>query len=220
MAFIFWCPDCKAHVQLEEDGRNDVPDEEPGVRLNIIHIFGHCVRCGRSGILEGFQTGMNASDFEPRTQVYPPVVQRRVDCTLPPKVDESYLEALRCSSSEAWIATAVMVRRTLEAIGKDFDPKAKRLFDGLRTMKEQGVISEELWRWGDELRFLGNIGAHPTDDVVSKQDAIEAIEFLNAIVETLYHLRPKFQAMQARRTAKAAKTQKGSGDSQGSEGES
>jgi hypothetical protein len=66
-------------------------------------------------------------------------------------------------------------------------------------MKEKGLISEELSQWGDELRFIGNIGAHPTDDVVTELDSKEALEFLEAIVETIYHLRPKFQAMRLRR---------------------
>jgi hypothetical protein len=92
-----------------------------------------------------------------------------------------------------------MVRRTLEAIGKEFDPKARRLFDGLRAMKDRGAISEELLQWGDQLRFLGNIGAHPTADVVTPEDGRDALEFLNAIAETIYHLRPKFQAMHKRR---------------------
>lgn len=51
----------------------------------------------------------------------------------------------------------------------------------------------------DELRFIGNLGAHPTDDVVSPLDAREALDFLVAIVETIYVFRPKFQAMKARR---------------------
>ena len=94
---------------------------------------------------------------------------------------------------------AVMVRRTLEAIAREFDPDAKTLFKGLHAMKVKGLISEELSQWGDALRFIGNLGAHPTDDEVTKDDAQDAMEFLKAIVETIYDLRPKFKEMVARR---------------------
>ena len=66
-------------------------------------------------------------------------------------------------------------------------------------MKEGGIISDELARWGNELRFIGNMGAHPTDDVPTNEDAEDALDFLQAIVETLYVLRLKFQIMHDRR---------------------
>ncbi|MGC3998040.1 MAG: DUF4145 domain-containing protein [Anaeromyxobacter sp.] len=123
---------------------------------------------------------------------------------MPPRVEESFREATRCEVAGAPLATAVMVRRTLEAIGKEFAPDAKPLFRALHVMKDKGLISDELAQWGDALRFIGNIGAHPTDDVVTSQDAREALDFLVAIVETIYVLRPKFQAMKVRREKTAA----------------
>jgi len=122
-----------------------------------------------------------------------------VDAVLPPKVDESFREAMQCEVAGAPLATAVMVRRTLEAIGREFAPDAKPLFRALHAMKDKGLISDELAQWGDALRFIGNIGAHPTDEVVTALDAREALDFLIAIVETIYVLRPKFHAMKVRR---------------------
>lgn len=201
---LFRCPRCKAFVQLKVDGRHFKPlenEEDPHTWL----LFGHCVRCNQAGIVEEIETGPDQWDREIGAQIYPPAT-RSIDFALPPLVEESFQEAIKCESIGAPLATAVMVRRTLEAIARQFDPSAKNLFRGLHAMKEKGLISEELAQWGDQLRFIGNIGAHPTDeDKVTMQDAREAVEFLNAIVETIYHLRPKFQAMQARRQAKKAK---------------
>ncbi|WP_437932571.1 DUF4145 domain-containing protein [Sorangium sp. So ce291] len=180
-------------VQLVRDGKSSWSDETIYER---IYVLGHCVKCNQTGLVE-FAREYPDGEVDSR-QLYP-TATRPVDLELPPKVMESYTEALKCESAGAWLATAVMVRRTLEAIGKEFDPKAKRLFDGLRSMQQQGLISEELYQWGDELRFLGNIGAHPTEQLISEQDAKEALEFLGAIVETIYHLRDKFKKMQARR---------------------
>jgi hypothetical protein len=71
-------------------------------------------------------------------------------------------------------------------------------------MHEQGVISAELLAWGDPLRFMGNVGAHPSETPVAEQDGTDALDFLNAIVETRYHLRPKFEELRARRDGSTA----------------
>jgi hypothetical protein len=192
---IFWCSSCNARVQMirVDTHLRHVPPENGN---NELYAFGHCPECERPAILSAEEVGHEQySEFE---QIYP-VPQAGVVWNLPKKVDESYREALRCSAAGAHIATAVMVRRTLEAIAREFSPNARTLAQGLKAMHEQGVISNELSHWGDELRFLGNIGAHPTEVEVTGLDAEEAVEFLDAIVETLFHLRPKFQAMRARR---------------------
>ncbi len=197
----FWCTWCRATMQLIVDGHyvDNTADGPPAER----YLFGHCVRCMRPGLLlevEGY--GPSGVEWESGRQLYP--APRTVDAELPPKVDESFKEALKCEAARAWLATGVMVRRTLEAIGREFAPGAESLFKALHAMKDEGLISEELTQWGDELRFIGNVGAHPTDVVVTEEDARDAVEFLSAIVQTIYVLRPKFQAIKARREKNAA----------------
>src|SRR6266508_1065718 len=111
------CPVCKAFTQMQADGRHKADLDLFGVPAT--YIFGHCIRCGQIGLLLRVQTG--SEQFDPDKQLYP-TFPRSVDFTLPPLVDESFREALRCESVEAPLATAVMVRRTLEAIAKEFDP--------------------------------------------------------------------------------------------------
>lgn len=180
-------------MQLIIDGWHGWQPEDGD--LVTVYRFGHCVRCRRPGLIAELEVG--PEEYLTPSQEYP--ASRNIDAQLPPKVEESFREALRCEIAGAPLATAVMVRRTLEAIGRTFDPDARTLAEVLRTMKEKGLISEEVAQWGDQLRFIGNIGAHPTDDVVSSQEAREALDFLVAIVETIYVLRPKFQKMMERR---------------------
>jgi hypothetical protein len=132
-------------------------------------------------------------------QVFPKPMRKSLPDGLPDRVEESYQEALRCWSADAVLATAVMVRRTLEAIAREFDPTVKSPAKGIDVLSKAGLISPELAEWGHALRFLGNIGAHPTEHVVKPEDASDSLDFLDAIVETIYRLRPKFQAMKARR---------------------
>jgi hypothetical protein len=122
-----------------------------------------------------------------------------IDFDMPEIVMASFSEAQRNRAAGSWLAAAILVRRTLEAVGRDLHPQHKNLFDCLNAMKTGGVISQEIWEWGTELRLLGNSAAHPGGDVVAAQDCEDAIHFLTAILRTLYELRPKFHAMRERR---------------------
>src|SRR5690606_26312472 len=110
-------------------------------------------------------------------------------------------EAVKCEKAKAAIATVVMVRRSLEAVCKDFVPGTKSVFDGLKQMKEKGFISDDLLEWSEELRFLGNKGAHATEEKITLNDAHDALDFLQSIMEILYHLRPRFNDLKARRVS-------------------
>ncbi len=201
---IFHCTRCRARVQLTDVARYTSWNPDEG--LDYVHWFGRCAMCAWPGVLCAIVTGAADGDHDDPEQLYPvPPDRERKD--LPPLVAESYREARVCAHGGVHIATAVMVRRTLEAVTKSFDPAAKNLHAGLRAMREQGVISEELFQWGDHLRFLGNIGAHPREgESVSERDAVDAMQFLEAIVETIYVLRPKFAEMMARRGAASPST--------------
>jgi hypothetical protein len=122
-----------------------------------------------------------------------------LDTTCPALVRESYDEAVRSEGARAYMAAAVMVRRCLEAVCKEYDATCKTVFSGLQDMLENGVISEELMSWSTELRVIGNKGAHATPEKITRQEAKEAIDFLQAILEILYDLRPKFKQIQERK---------------------
>lgn len=115
-------------------------------------------------------------------------------------MDQSYKEALRCEEAEAWLACVVMVGRTLEAISREHFPSDKTLttFSGINRLHDEGIISDQLKTWADELRVLRNIGAHATPNQVSEADAREAVDFLKAILENVYDLAPKFEAFKQR----------------------
>lgn len=178
---LFFCSTCHAQTQLIL------------LKSHDLHHFGTCGVCSSHALLAEPSDGGAAY-----LQLYPPRPEL-TSLSLPVKVEKSYAEAKKCAEAGVWLATAVMVRRTLEAVGKEFDSTAKGLFDGLKKMRDSGVISEEMWKWGEALRFIGNIGAHPSDDDITPQDGREAIEFLDAIIEIIYHLRPKFQNLISRR---------------------
>jgi hypothetical protein len=97
------------------------------------------------------------------------------------------------------MACVVLVGRTLEGVAKEFDASATSVFQGLRYMHGKGLISQELLDWANELRVLRNLGAHATTKRIDSLDARDALDFLQAILEILYSLRPKFEELKQRR---------------------
>jgi Domain of unknown function (DUF4145) len=94
-----------------------------------------------------------------------------------------------------------MVRRTLEGVCADHDVKGSSLYDTLGKMKSQGLIDGRLFDWAQELRVLGNEGAHYTGKSVSEQDAADALSLAEALMDYLYVLSAKFDEFRERRRA-------------------
>jgi hypothetical protein len=68
---------------------------------------------------------------------------------------------------------------------------------------ERDVIDARLLEWADSLRLLGNLGAHFTDEVVTKQDASDAPDLIEAMLDYVYVFSVKFEQFKARRDVQA-----------------
>lgn len=195
-----WCPTCKANVHLMVHATST---RHGGFDRVVEYVFGECVACRGPALVryEGRQ-GVDAllGTEEPRReQLYPSREMTRA--RLPKSVREPYEEAINAHWTGSKMSAVVMVGRTLEAIAVEFKAHEGTLYQAIDKLKEDGVISPELADWGHELRGIRNQGAHAADPV-TVEDASAAIQFLNAIVETLFYLRPKFAERRASRQKK------------------
>ena len=73
-----------------------------------------------------------------------------------------------------------------------------QLAKGLKELKDKGVIDGRLFEWGDSPRGRRNIGAHATDEEVSREDANDVLDFTIAICEYVYVLAEKYEGFKAR----------------------
>ena len=80
-------------------------------------------------------------------------------------------------------------------------------------MKEEGLIDGRLWEWAETLRAVRNSAAHFTKEPISKQDAEDAVAFTEALLDYLYVLTTRFNALKERRAKKADKKGTQSGES-------
>jgi hypothetical protein len=200
-----YCKHCSGHRVLDVKGFSESMPYQNGVYVEDYiekTILATCRNCRQPIMVQSWESAYDPADKsnEFRT-IYPrdKGSARELHFDVPKQILSSYNEAVKCETSEAWNACAVMVGRALEAVAKGYDTRVRTIATGIKKMHNAGVISSELFEWANELRFLRNIGAHASEVNVEEADAHEALDFLQAILETIYHLRPMFQKRKAKR---------------------
>jgi hypothetical protein len=153
--------------------------------------FAVCARCQKPVLLRRYDYGGGFDDDE-YYRAYP-ALERQISFALPAGVRRAYDEAVKTEQAKAWSATAVMAGQALEAICRDYDHHIRTISDGLQKLLAAGVISQELFDWGNSLRVVRNRGAHANSRPVTADDARFALDFLQALLEILYSLRRKFE---------------------------
>lgn len=120
---------------------------------------------------------------------YPPVTVDFDSTNVPKGVIFTFEEALKCHANSCFVASAIMVRRTLEEICHERGANGNNLKARIQDLRSKIVLPEELIEAMDELRLLGNDAAHieaQTFNNISKQELDVAIDFTKEIIKSLY----------------------------------
>ncbi|MGW4946357.1 DUF4145 domain-containing protein [Actinoplanes sp. NPDC004185] len=203
---VMICPHCDLPALQEINGTVTVPPDDhasslfPGREYTLLQ----CGECNEASlqIREVYEFFDEAGPGVPQF-AYP--AERRLSTQVPEDLKREFEEAQTCLNAKAYTATVVMVRRTLEGICKDNGIGERVLARGLKKMEEQGLIDRTLAEWADGLRVLGNQGAHYTGTQVSRQDAVDALAFAEALVDQIYVMRRRFEEFKKRRELGNAK---------------
>ncbi len=113
-------------------------------------------------------------------------------------------EARACFSAKLYTAAAVMVRRTLEGMCIDQGTGKKQLFAALSDLRDAKKIEGRLFDWAQALRALGNQGAHFSKEAVGREDAQDALELAEALLDYIYVFTAKYDEFQQRRAKSSA----------------
>jgi Domain of unknown function (DUF4145) len=178
-----------AHVAGKITGDGD--DEDGPFERSLIQ----CEFCDAASLVRQDE----ASEAAP-VEVWP-TSQRTLHEGIPRGVRDGVFEARKCFEAGAFLATAVMVRRAIEGFCVDQGVSHKTLHRALRELVQRNVIDARLLEWADGLRVLGNVGAHFTDQVVTRQDASDALDLIEAMLDYVYVFSTKFEQFKARRDA-------------------
>lgn len=196
------CPHCESKVDCDEKGAVDIDLEYTGIPTKIVLL--ECKVCHNAllGISELVQTAENEWEWDAASRLWP-TPETEIDRTIPEIARNSLIEANVCFKARAFSACAVMCGRAIEGVCKHHDPKIKTLAAGLKKLREDGLIDDRIYGWGEALRENRNLGAHATTERVNKDDARDLLDFSIAICEYVFVLNEKFERFQKRRTKQA-----------------
>jgi hypothetical protein len=154
-----------------------------------------CARCDDAALQIREDYGGGFDEDNPII-VYPR--RRQLSWSVPEPLRREWQEAVTCFEAKAYAACLVMVRRTLEGTCMEHGVRERTLLHGLKQLESQGLIDGFLARWADALRVAGNEGAHYTGRAVPREDAEDALDFGEALLDHVYVLRKRFEEFQKR----------------------
>jgi Domain of unknown function (DUF4145) len=203
------CPMCGKAVIAEPRGFTvtgiNIEDEEYLERWTLYACEKeHPILTSEDGLgasLDGEGNGNVDFDDDPY-RVYPPQ-ERPLSAEIPTQLQQIHEEARACIRAKAYTAAAVMSGRTLEGVCEMHGVRGGTLQNRLVKMKEQGLIDGRLWEWAEMLRAVRNSAAHFSANSISKQDAEDAVAFTEALLDYLYVLTARFNALKKRLANKA-----------------
>jgi uncharacterized protein DUF4145 len=108
---------------------------------------------------------------------------------VPARVIKAFDEALTCTANECYIAAAMLIRKTLEAVCEDRGAAGGNLKERILDLQKKVTLPKELFAAMDHLRLLGNDAAHieaKDYDNVGQDEVAAGIELSKEIIKATY----------------------------------
>jgi hypothetical protein len=108
---------------------------------------------------------------------------------IPAAVQSAFEEAIKCHAQNCFVASAIMVRKTLEELCRDRNAAGGNLKERIKALSAKVVLPQELLDGLDDLRLLGNDAAHIESQEytkVGKEEVEVGIEFAKEVLKAVY----------------------------------
>ena len=181
---------CNTMVDRGSAGVYHAAEDEPPERF----VLARCTNCRKPLLVNETDYGYGFDDAVP---VYP--APRQLSAAVPRQIRSAFDEARRCLQAKCFIATALMCRRTIEAVTRHHAPSTKGLAAGLKKLREDAVIDRKLFEWAEALREDGNLAAHDPTAAVDPRDAADLVDFTEAILDYVFVLHERFERFKLRK---------------------
>jgi hypothetical protein len=192
---IIECYRCEARVDAKLIAQHEAWDEDDPDTFHTYLL--ECPNCKTT--LVGGQYAFEENEL---TRLWPSP-EKYASHRIPEIIKSSIEEAQTCFKAGAYNACTVMAGRALEGVCRHFGTEKTYLGPGIRQLREKGLIDARLAKWAEELQRARNLSAHASGQRVSKQDAQDLLEFVNAICEYVFVLAQKFDEYITRRSSAA-----------------
>jgi hypothetical protein len=120
---------------------------------------------------------------------YPPERLDFDSTNIPGSITKAIEEAITCHASECFIASAIMVRKTLEELCHERNATGPNLKQRLRNLGTKIVLPQELLDGLDDLRLLGNDAAHIESEEfnsIGREEVEIGIQFAKEILKAVF----------------------------------
>ena len=196
-----FCPTCNSVVETvivySYTSENTVNEDLCGYVTEV--LLSKCLKCQNPFLKEkNFQIVEGDDYLNSELQFFPNTENEAIK-NCPEIVFNPYKEALKCYRAHAYDACVIMCRKGIEAICIDKGEIKGNLATKLKNLNSKGILENTLYSWANELRLIGNDGAHSHDQIVNQQDAKEAVDFFDAFITYLYHLVNQYEELIKRR---------------------
>jgi hypothetical protein len=123
---------------------------------------------------------------------------------IPPSVESAFEEAIKCHAQRCFVASAIMVRKTLEELCRDRNAAGADLKQRIRALGTKVVLPSELLEGLDDLRLLGNDAAHIESreyEKVGQEEVEVGIEFAKEVLKAVYQYSALLNRLRAMKKA-------------------
>lgn len=189
------CDECAATVDAKCLSVNDSPRND-GLRMRTEFLV--CPVC-RNTLVAGDLVVPGAEYFPKRLW---PSTDDEISSSIPTRIAEVLKEADDCLRNKTLNGARVLYGRTIEALCrkelKISDGIRITIAKGLRELKQNGVIDNRIYDWGDKVREHRNFGAHDSTIAPSPRDVEDIKDFVHAICDYIYVLTAKYEEFKHR----------------------
>lgn len=195
-----FCHNCNSIIETERIYKHEIEsyDNENFHGNGVFNILSKCLKC-KAAILSEIRYQYFEDHYtEEAIQLYPNSDNLAIK-NCPKIVINPYHEAIKCYRAQAYDACVIMCRKGIEAICLDKGEEKGNLRLKLKNLKEKKILEGTLFNWTNELRMIGNDGAHSHDQIITQQDAKDALDFFDALITYLYHLVNQYEQLVERR---------------------
>lgn len=185
------CPNCRQIGTLEQSAKDQQLRGHPQAE-----VVGHR-RCPNPDC-HAYIWIMYTKGEDRASDSYPP---ERIDFDatgLPERVHDALDEAIACHSTNAFVAAAMLVRKTVEEVCADQEAEGKNLHERIDGLREE--VAPALLDGLHDLRMLGNDAAHVesrTFDEVGEEEVRVGIDLVKLVLQSLYQLDSVVDALRA-----------------------
>ena len=97
-----------------------------------------------------------------------------------------------------------MCRKCIETMCTTLGANGRNLNDKLNNLYEAKKTDSRLLEWAQEIRLVGNFGAHE-DDIVTRRDARDTLDFTEYTLTYVFILTSRFDKYRNRRARRKSK---------------